>query len=113
MADFTCLYRGRADISTAEQRQQHLSKWRVWFQQLGDGGHLKELGHPLEPAGMVVKGGNKTVTDGPFAEAKDIIGGFSIVAAKDLAQAVELSKGCPILEVGGSVEVRPIQVMSM
>jgi hypothetical protein len=114
MADFTFLYRGRADrYGSPEQRQQHRMKWRTWFQELGQSGCLKELGHPLDTGGMVVRGSGKTVTDGPFAEAKDIIGGFSIVEARDLAQAVELSKGCPILEVDGSVEVRPVQQLSM
>ena len=114
MGDFTFLYRGRADgIGSPEQRQQHLTKWRAWFQELGASGHLKELGHPLKAGGKVVKGSQKLVTDGPFAETKDVVGGFSIVEAKDLAQAVELSKGCPILEAGGSVEVRPIQIMNM
>ena len=62
---------------------------------------------------MVVKGSQKVVTDGPYAEAKDVVGGYSLIEAKDLAQAVEISKGCPILEVGGSVEVRPVMQMSM
>lgn len=114
MADFTLLYRGRGGTTDSpEQRQQHLAKWRAWFQKLEQSGNLKELGHPLDPAGTVVRGSSKTVTDGPFAEAKDIIGGFSIVQAHDLTQAVELSKGCPILDIGGSVEVRPVQQLSM
>ena len=75
--------------------------------------HLKELGHPLESAGMVVKGNQKIVTDGPYAEAKDLVGGFSLIEAKDLAHAVELSEGCPIFEVGGSVEVRPVMQLNM
>ena len=45
---------------------------------------------------MVVKGSQKVVTDGPYAEAKDVVGGYSLIEAKDLAQAVEISKGCPI-----------------
>ena len=53
----------------------------------------------------------KTVTDGPFAEAKDLVGGYTLVEASDLAQAAELTSGCPILEIGGSVEVRPIMKM--
>jgi hypothetical protein len=61
----------------------------------------------------VVRGKQKTVTDGPFAEAKDVVGGFTLIQARDLEQAAELSKGCPILEVGGSVEVRPIQAINM
>jgi len=60
-----------------------------------------------------VKGSKKAVTDGPFAEAKDIIGGFTLIEARDLDHAVELSKGCPILEVDGAVEVRPIRKLDM
>jgi len=70
-------------------------------------------GHPLEAGGKVVRGTQKSVTDGPYAEAKDIVGGYILVEARDLAQAVEISKGCPILEAGGSVEVRPVQILRM
>ena len=107
MSEFTFLYRGRDTSASPEQRQKHLQKWVAWFKELGEKGYLKELGHPLEVTGMVV------VTDGPYAEAKDVVGGFSLIEANDLAHAMEISKGCPILEVGGSVEVRPVQQMNM
>jgi len=93
--------------------QKTTQKWVAWFKELGEKGHIKDPGHPLEPAGKVVMGKQKTVHDGPYAEAKDIVGGFTLIEAKDLSQAVELSKGCPIFEVGGSVEVRPIQILNM
>ena len=110
MGEFTYLYRGGRDTpQSPEQRQKQLQKWAAWFKELGTSGHLKELGHPLESAGMVVKGNQKIVTDGPYAEAKDVVGGYIIVEADDIGQAVELSKSCPILEAGGSVEVRPVQ----
>jgi hypothetical protein len=86
--------------------QRHFQAWVAWFQELDARGHLKERGHPLGKAGQVVKG-KQIVHDGPYAEAKDVVGGYVVIEAADLAQAVELSKGCPILEVGGSVEVRP------
>jgi hypothetical protein len=89
--------------------QKTTEKWMAWFKHLGENGHIKDPGHPLEHTGKVVKGKQKAVIDGPYAEAKDVIGGFTVIEAKDLAQATELSKGCPILDVGGSVEVRPIQ----
>ena len=57
--------------------------------------------------------GKLTRTDGPFTEAKDLVGGFTLVEARDIDQAVELSRGCPILEGGGSVEVRPVMKMDM
>jgi hypothetical protein len=55
----------------------------------------------------------KTVTDGPFAEAKDLVGGYTLVEAKDIAHAAELAQGCPILERGGVVEVRAVMQMNM
>jgi hypothetical protein len=113
MSDFTFLYRGRDTTASPEQIQKTMEKWRAWFKELGEQGHIKDIGHPLESAGKVVKGKQKTVTDGPFAEAKDVVGGFTLIQARDLQQAVELSKGCPILEGGGSVEVRPIQILNM
>lgn len=113
MSDFAFLYRGRDTNASPEQMQKTMEKWRAWFKELTAKGHIKDIGHPLEAAGKVVMGKQKTVTDGPFAEAKDVVGGFTLIEARDLEQAAELSKGCPILEVGGSVEVRPIQKMNM
>ena len=111
MSEFTYLFRGRDTTTSPEQRQKHTEKWIQWFKELSSKGHIKDPGHPLEPSGKVVNGKQKVVNDGPYAETKDVVGGYSLIEAKDLAQAVELAKGCPILEVGGSVEVRPIQKM--
>jgi len=52
------------------------------------------------------------ITDGPFAEVKDLVAGFMIVEARDISQAAELAKGCPILEGDGAVEVRPVMAMN-
>jgi hypothetical protein len=90
-----------------------MEKWVAWFKDLGSKGRIKNPGLPLEPDGKVVSGPAKDVKDGPFAEAKDVVGGFIVVEASDLAHAAELSKGCPILEVGGTVEVRPVQLLNM
>ena len=57
--------------------------------------------------------GNYTVTDGPFAEAKDVVGGYSLIKARDISEAAELAKGCPILDRGGRVEVRPVMKFDM
>jgi hypothetical protein len=113
MSEFTYLFRGRQVDASPEQRQRQMEKWMAWFKDLQAKGHLKDPGHPLEGAGRVVRGSQKTVTDGPYAEAKDVVGGYIVVEAADLAQAAEISKGCPILEVGGSVEVRPIQILNL
>ena len=85
----------------------------AWFKELGAKGHLKDPGHPLEPVGKVVNGNKKVVMDGPFTETKDVVGGFTLIVAKDLEEAAEISKCCPILEVGGSIDVRPIQILNM
>jgi hypothetical protein len=111
VSEFTYLFRGREVSPSPEQMQKTMEKWVSWFKDLGAKGHIKDPGHPLEHAGKVVSGKKKVVTDGPFAEAKDVVGGYIIVEAKDLAQAAELAKDCPILQVGGSVEVRPVQKM--
>jgi hypothetical protein len=106
------LFRGGEQGGSPEQMQQHMQKWGAWMKELTQLGHFKS-GEPLERTGKVVKGTRKAVTDGPFAEAKDLVGGFLLVSAKDLDEAVALSKGCPIFENDGIVEVRPVMKMNM
>jgi hypothetical protein len=114
MSEFLYLYRGGDQSGTSpEQMQQQMQKWGVWLKELGEKGFLKNPGQPLERAGKIVKGKQKTVTDGPFAEAKDVVGGYTIVETKDIAHAVELAKGCPILGIGGDVEIRPVMKIDM
>jgi hypothetical protein len=113
MSEFLYIYRGGSAPSSPEQMQQRLEKWVAWFKDLGEKGHLKAPGQPLEPTGKVVSGSQKVITDGPFAETKDLVGGYSLIEATDANQAAELAKGCPLLEVSGAVEVRPIRLMNM
>jgi hypothetical protein len=68
---------------------------------------------PLEPAGKHVNGTKKTITNSPFGEPKEVIGGCTIVLARDINEAVEIAKGCPILESNANIEVRPIQIVHM
>ena len=112
MSDFLYLYRGGDSNGTPEQMQQSMQKWGAWLKDLGAKGHIKDQGNPLEATGKVVK--KKTaITDGPYAEAKDVIGGYTLVQAKDISEAAKLAAGCPIFDSGGFVEVRPIMQMSM
>ncbi len=113
MSEFTFLFRGRLSSASPEQMQQHFSQWVAWFQSLRESGQLKEPGHPLAPSGKLVQGQRKIVSDGPYAAATDVVGGYIVVEAAAIPHAVEISKGCPILEAGGSVEVRPVQQMRM
>ena len=114
MSDFVYLFRAseagrRQALGTPEQAQRSLQAWLAWIRELEAKGHLKNPGQPLEPSGRVVRGTRKTVTDGPYVEAKELVLGFIVVEARDLAQAVDLAKGCPMLEGDGSVEVRPVE----
>jgi hypothetical protein len=111
MSEFVFLYRGGEAARSPEKMQQTMQKWGAWMKELGEKGVLKNAGHPLERTGKSVKGAQKTITDGPYAE-KDLVGGFTIIEAKDIDHAVQLSLGCPIFENGGVVEVRPVMVMS-
>lgn len=113
MADYLFIYRNdeayaKEHMGTPEAAQASMKLWMAWLGELEAKGHLKSRGEPLERTGRVVAGTSKQVTDGPFAEAKDIVSGFSLIQAKDEVQAVELAKGCPIFRGAGSVEVRPI-----
>jgi hypothetical protein len=110
MSEFVYLYRNGEKLSP-EQMQQQMGRWMTWMKDLEAKGVLKSAGHPLERAGKLVSGAKRTVTDGLFAEAKDVIGGYSIIEAKDLDHAVALTEGCPIFWVGGGVEVRPLLKM--
>ncbi len=72
---------------------------------------MKSAGQPLEPTGKVVRK-DKMITDGPYAEAKDLVLGFMIVTARDIDEASALAEGCPLVKGGGNVEVRPVRVMN-
>jgi len=89
--------------------QERMQRWQVWFKDLEKKGHLVNLGQPLEmKGGAVVKNAKGSFSDGPYAETKDIVGGYSLVKAKDLEEAIALTKGHPIFEMGGMIEVRPV-----
>jgi hypothetical protein len=118
MSEFVFLFRAtdsarQAAMGTPESAQQSMQAWLAWIRDLDAKGHLKHPGQPLDVAGKVVRGPHKIVTDGPYAEAKDLILGFIVVEARDLADAAELSKGCPMLDGDGSVEIRPVGTLNV
>ncbi|OGU35666.1 MAG: hypothetical protein A2068_06790 [Ignavibacteria bacterium GWB2_35_6b] len=115
MSKYLYLFRGgdtQRIQQSPEQMQAHMQKWGVWMKGLAEKGTLVD-GLPLGKEGKVVTGGKKVVTDGPFAEGKEIVGGYLIVNASSLDNAVEISFGCPIFEHDGQVEVREIMSMNM
>jgi len=111
MKDFLFVYRGGRPGS-AEEMQKQMQRWMSWLKELGEKGHLRDKGEPLDATGKVLRAADAPITDGPYAE-KDLVGGFSLVRAKDLQAAAELARGCPIFLSGGLVEVRPVMQMNM
>lgn len=90
---------------SAEQRQRLLEQWNAWYDGLAAQGKVQH-GEPLEPGGRVVR--QHRVTDGPFAEAKEAVGGYFLLTVADLDEATAIAQRCPSLPLGMSVEVRPI-----
>jgi hypothetical protein len=108
MAKFLFVYRRGSNLAnnmTPEEMQQHMQKWQKWIGKGLEEGWILDAGDALTQEGRVVNA-KKIVTDGPFVESKEIVGGFSIVQAETIDAAAELAKGCPALLNGGSVEVR-------
>jgi len=103
---------GDASHLSPEAQQAHLQKWFEWIEELTKGQRYVS-GEALLPGGKTIKGTKKTVTDGPFTESKEVVGGFFVVNAKNLDDAVALAKDCPDYELGGVVEVREIQKFDM
>lgn len=82
-------------------------KWMDWVGGIAAQNKLVNRGNRLFGDGKVVRS-NNVITDGPYTEIKELIGGYTLVKAESLEEAAELAKGCPILAFGGNVEVREI-----
>lgn len=112
MKDFMLLFRGASqqyDFSP-EEMQNHMQKWFGWVDDLKSK-NIYVSGEPLIPQGKTVSGKKALVTDGPFAESKEIIGGFFIIKAASIEEATEIAKDCPDLPLDGSVEIREVMKM--
>lgn len=97
-----------ADISP-DQIQAIIQRYVKWRQKIQQNGRKVE-GHKLtDGQGRVMRGGagSTKVTDGPYAEAREVIGGLFIVEANSYEEVVELSKDCPHLDFG-SIEIREV-----
>ena len=91
-----------------EEMQEILDGTMAWFARLGDEGRLKAA-QPLFEEGKIVSGrGGRTISDGPFAESKEAVGGYLILRAASFEEALEVARTWPLLECGASVEVRPV-----
>ena len=115
MEKFMFLFRGSDVYQPGQSPEAFQALKQKLLQWVGDlskrGVHVAS--EPLQPTGKQVSGAKKTVTDGPFGEAKQVIGGCTIVQARDMNEAVEIAKSCPILASNANIEVRPIQKVEM
>lgn len=113
MAKYMFLFRGGDDRMaelSPEQSQAHMQKWGAWMQELAQEGKLLD-GLPLKPEGKVVEKAGEVIHNGPFAEGVEVVGGYLMIKAESMDEAVEISKGCPIYEHDGTTEVREIMNM--
>lgn len=110
MKEFLFLFR-RANYNfsniSPEEMQAMQKKWNDWAGGIAAQGKMVSQGQRLATQGKVLKPGG-VVTDGPFVEIREILGGFTIIRADNLDEATTLAHGCPVLNLGGSVEIRPI-----
>jgi hypothetical protein len=110
MKEFVLLFRQPSyDYSNAspEVFRNLAKKWKDWAGGIAAQGKLSSSGPRLANEGKVLKAGG-VITDGPFVEIREILGSFIIVKAESLDEATTLAHGCPALDSGGSVEIRPI-----
>lgn len=92
-----------------EQIQERMGKWFAWNTQMREQGVINS-GEALVPGGKRITGENRTVTDGPFVESKELIGGYYIVQAEDYGGAIKIAQEFPDYDLGHAVEVREVMV---
>ena len=92
---------------SAEEMQAAAGKFMAWFERLKLEGKAK-AGQPLQNVGRVISKNGRTLSDGPYAESKEAIGGYFILTVSNLDEAIEIAKQCPGLDQGMKVEVRPL-----
>lgn len=91
-----------------EDMQAEIQKWNSWIGGIAAQGKLVSS-EGLFPTGKVVNGSQHLITDGPFVESKEIVGGYLMMHAENFEEAIEAAKGCPVFEQEGRVEVRQVQ----
>lgn len=95
------------------EMQRVIAQYNAWSAKMGQAGKLAGGEKLCEEGGKHVtsKAGKMVVRDGPYAEAKEVVGGFFIIEAKDYAEATALCADCPHLALGGRIEVREVDKM--
>lgn len=110
MAKYMYLFRGGNEMGkmSDSEREQEMNKWNTWMGKLGASGKLID-GLPLGKGGKTITKKGTIITDGPFVEGKEIIGGYVVVKTANIDDAIAMTEGCPILDAdNGVLEVRDV-----
>ncbi|HEX2628325.1 MAG TPA: YciI family protein [Chitinophagaceae bacterium] len=110
MKEFALLFRQPGfDHSnhSSEEINEINKKWSAWIKSINDQEKLITGGARLAAEGKVLKPGG-VITDGPFVEIRERLGGLILVKAENIDEATTLAHGCPAIDFGGSVEIRPL-----
>lgn len=111
MNKYMLIYRSPAKAAaefqpSPEQMQAMMQQWAEWKERFK--ANILDVGDGLQPGGRVL-GSDNQVTDGPYIEAKEVVGGFSLIQAESYEQALDVSRACPVRHMpGNSIEVREL-----
>jgi hypothetical protein len=114
MNEFMMIFRNAYNVEfkpSPEQMQAGIKQWQDWIGGIAAQGKFVGT-NQLGFQGKTLKADN-TITDGPYAEVKEIVGGYIIVKSDSIDEAMEMAKGCPILQYGGNVEVRDVMQLNL
>ena len=95
-----------------EEMQASMGKWMAWIDKLAKADRYV-AGEPLMPGGKCITGSAAGVSDGPFTEGKEVVGGFFIIKASGYDEAVEICADYPDFGNGGSIQLRQVMKMNM
>lgn len=117
MPKYMLLLHDRADgfqAMSPEQMQHVIQKYMAWGDRLRASGILHDSQKLTDEPGRIIRsaGGQTRVTDGPYSETKEVLGGYYTVAADTYEAAVEIAGSCPHVEYGGTIEIRQIHDLS-
>ena len=108
MKEFMMIFRSenKVERESPEEMQSQIKVWQDWIGGIAAQGKFVST-NALGMEGKVIKA-NNLITDGPYLEIKEMVGGYIIVKSENMEDAIKLSEGCPTLSYGGSVEIRDV-----
>jgi len=110
MNDFLMIFRNEepTEKPSPEQMQAMMKQWQDWMGSIAAQNKLVSSGNRLTAEGAKVVKPNNIITNGPYVELKETVGGYIIVKAESSDEAAEMAKSCPIMHINGNVEIRMI-----